>query len=586
MNTNKFIEIPKKIKNYVVSAPTGSGKTTSIINNLEFYLENYNKIFLLFPTKALVSEVVGKLEKRNIPYLRDDSDARLIDNSITTKKWGNFQTIITTYEKADSVFLKTPQLLRGALVFIDEIHVAIQDDRALSILSIMAEAKEEGSKIILASATLPGISDIANYLDAEEIVMEDKRRPKITKINIGDRPYKGKYYYEEIISPLIEEVKKALKENRKIIVFRPSRKQCEWISTSLSSEGIISKVHHAGVPFYERKEIENEFKNTAKFSVIVATHTLAYGVNLPADTVILAGLSIYLPREVKIISSVDIMQMLGRAGRPGISHQNPEAVIIYASEEAETVENGLARDYIESIGLKHENLDTLLMRMVAVNRITSYSQVEKIPERFFNVPEKYYWDRALEKLKDLELIKGDGEEERYSLTERGYLVAKHFISVKAYEALYPLISSEKVEIERIKRIYLLLDALNEEIGVHKDKKEIQIDPILSSLPDEEIASTLAVLLYPDGDTVNVAENVKRYSFFLSEVNKEEEYLEITRMMQFVRLVQLKRMNNILPKVIRDWNSKIVNGRELLFKIKNPVPSKPKLKVIGKVKKGF
>ena len=143
----------------------------------------------------------------------------------------------------------------------DEVHVAIEDDRALSILSIMAEAKEEGAKMVIASATLPNISELAEYLQAEEIIMEDKRNPKITKISIGERPWKGKYYFEEVMPHILEEVKKAIKEDRKIIIFRPSRKQCEWISASLKSEGILAKVHHAGIPFYERKEIENDFKN-------------------------------------------------------------------------------------------------------------------------------------------------------------------------------------------------------------------------------------------------------------------------------------------------------------------------------------
>ncbi len=580
---NKYIKIPQELKSFVVSAPTGVGKTTSILNNLKYYLENYEKIFLLFPTKALVSEIVGRLQKNNIPYLRDDSDARLVDDSITTDRWNDFQIIVTTYEKADSVFLKVPQLLRGAMVFIDEVHVAIEDNRALSILSILAEAKEEGAKIVIASATLPGISDLAEYLGAEKIIIEDKKRPKITKINIGDRPWKGKYYYEEILPHIVEEVKKAIKEDRKIIIFRPSRKQCEWISAVLNKEGISAKVHHAGVPFYERKEIENDFKNTDKFSVIVATHTLAYGVNLPADTIIIAGLSIYLPTEVKVISSVDVLQMIGRAGRPNISSLPPEAVIIHASEESETVETGLVGEYMETIGLKYENLDTLLMRLIAVRRITLLNQVEVIPERFFNVPEKMYWTEALEKLRRLELIKGDGIKETYTLTEIGYKVAKHFISIRAYEAIYPLINSEETEYDNIHRIYYLVQALEDEIGVHKDKEEVNTNTLLSSLYDSDIASIVAVLFYPDGDTVNVAENIKRYSFFMSEITKKEEYIEIARMMKFVRLAQLKRKNEILPVAIAKWNKGEVTATKLLNNIRKPTDIVNKSKNIIKVR---
>jgi pre-mRNA-splicing helicase BRR2 len=52
--------------------------------------------------------------------------------------------------------------------------------------------------------------------------------------------------------------------------------------------------------------------------VLVSTATLAWGVNLPAHTVIIKGTQIYNPEEGAWteLSPLDVMQMLGRAGRP------------------------------------------------------------------------------------------------------------------------------------------------------------------------------------------------------------------------------------------------------------------------------
>lgn len=52
--------------------------------------------------------------------------------------------------------------------------------------------------------------------------------------------------------------------------------------------------------------------------VLVSTATLAWGVNLPAHTVIIKGTQIYNPEKGRWteLSPLDIMQMLGRAGRP------------------------------------------------------------------------------------------------------------------------------------------------------------------------------------------------------------------------------------------------------------------------------
>jgi len=52
--------------------------------------------------------------------------------------------------------------------------------------------------------------------------------------------------------------------------------------------------------------------------ILVSTATLAWGVNLPAHTVIIKGTQVYSPEKGKWmeLSPQDMLQMLGRAGRP------------------------------------------------------------------------------------------------------------------------------------------------------------------------------------------------------------------------------------------------------------------------------
>ena len=52
--------------------------------------------------------------------------------------------------------------------------------------------------------------------------------------------------------------------------------------------------------------------------MLVSTATLAWGVNLPAHTVIIKGTQIYNPTKSAWteLSPLDVMQMFGRAGRP------------------------------------------------------------------------------------------------------------------------------------------------------------------------------------------------------------------------------------------------------------------------------
>ena len=67
---------------------------------------------------------------------------------------------------------------------------------------------------------------------------------------------------------------------------------------------------------------------------MVSTATLAWGVNLPARTVIIKGTQVYSPEEGRWIelSLQDVMQMLGRAGRPKFDDRG-EGIIISGYDE-------------------------------------------------------------------------------------------------------------------------------------------------------------------------------------------------------------------------------------------------------------
>ena len=92
-------------------------------------------------------------------------------------------------------------------------------------------------------------------------------------------------------------------------------------------------LHHAGLSRSDRDTVENLFANR-NINILVSTATLAWGVNLPAYTVIIKGTQVYSPEQGRWIelSIQDIMQMLGRAGRPRYDVQG-EGIIITGSEE-------------------------------------------------------------------------------------------------------------------------------------------------------------------------------------------------------------------------------------------------------------
>ena len=77
-------------------------------------------------------------------------------------------------------------------------------------------------------------------------------------------------------------------------------------------------IHHAGLSKDDRALCEDLFRD-GRLKVLVSTATLAWGVNLPAHCVIIKGTQVYSPEKGSWteLSSQDVMQMIGRAGRPG-----------------------------------------------------------------------------------------------------------------------------------------------------------------------------------------------------------------------------------------------------------------------------
>jgi helicase len=146
-------------------------------------------------------------------------------------------------------------------------------------------------------------------------------------------------------------VKKSLEEQTKGALEKEAHKILESGEHTQIGEELADLVrngvayHHAGLSGAQRTIIEQGFKDR-KIKVLTATPTLAWGVNLPARTVIIqdyrrfeAGLGNYP------IPVLDYKQMAGRAGRPKYDKFGESVIVAKTADEADFVmENcGLAK---------------------------------------------------------------------------------------------------------------------------------------------------------------------------------------------------------------------------------------------------
>jgi activating signal cointegrator complex subunit 3 len=87
-------------------------------------------------------------------------------------------------------------------------------------------------------------------------------------------------------------------------------------------------LHHAGLSNHDRDIVERLYLN-GSIQVLVATATLAWGVNLPARLVIVKGTEYFDGKTSRYVDYplTDVLQMIGRAGRPGFDDKGIAVVM-------------------------------------------------------------------------------------------------------------------------------------------------------------------------------------------------------------------------------------------------------------------
>ncbi|XP_062161026.1 DExH-box ATP-dependent RNA helicase DExH12-like [Alnus glutinosa] len=381
-----------KADNILLCAPTGAGKTNVAVLTIlqqialnrnsdgSFNHSNY-KIVYVAPMKALVAEVVGNLSNRLQYY---DVKVRELsgDQSLTRQQIEETQIIVTTPEKWDIITRKSgdrtyTQLVK--LLIIDEIHL-LHDNRGPVLESIVArtvrqiETTKEHIRLVGLSATLPNYEDVALFLrvDLEKGLyhFDNSYRPvPLSQQYIGITVKKPLQRFQLMNDVCYEKVM-GVAGKHQILIFVHSRKETAKTARAIRDTALANDtlgrflkedsasreilhthtdlvksnelkdllpygfaIHHAGLARADRQLVEELFGD-GHVQVLVSTATLAWGVNLPAHTVIIKGTQIYNPEKGAWteLSPLDVMQMLGRAGRPQYDSYG-EGIIITGHSE-------------------------------------------------------------------------------------------------------------------------------------------------------------------------------------------------------------------------------------------------------------
>ncbi|KAL6751574.1 RNA helicase, activating signal cointegrator 1 [Haematococcus lacustris] len=369
-------------ENMLVCAPTGAGKTNvAMLRDDGSFDKSAFKIVYVAPMKALVAEMVGNFSKRLEPF---GMSVRELTGDINLSKAEieETQVIVTTPEKWDIITRKSDDRTYANLVrllIIDEIHL-LHDDRGPVLESIVArtirqvEATQEMTRIVGLSATLPNYEDVADFLrvkaDKGLFYFDNTYRPcplaqQYVGVNVKKALQRFQLMNEICYGKVLECAGK-----HQVLVFVHSRKEtaktaryvkeqalkedklARFMKEDSASREILTTeaeacknadlrdllpygfaIHHAGMTRADRTLVEDLFAD-GHVQVLVSTATLAWGVNLPAHTVIIKGTQVYNPVKGAWdeLSPQDVMQMMGRAGRPQYDSFGEGIIITGAAE--------------------------------------------------------------------------------------------------------------------------------------------------------------------------------------------------------------------------------------------------------------
>ncbi|HLK13265.1 MAG TPA: DEAD/DEAH box helicase [Fimbriimonadaceae bacterium] len=454
--------------NLIVFSPTSSGKTfIGEMAAVKAARENM-KVFYLVPQKALAEEKYREFSRRyskaGIDVAISSRDRREFDRQILGRQ---FQIAIVVYEKLQTLLVAQPNLIQGiGLVVVDELQMLTDDERGPGLELLLTKLKMAGShpRLIGLSAVLGKAALLAEWLEAKLLI--DTRRPvELRKGVLCQGVFRYREHNseregtEEILVPptkdrselLVAAADTLTRRGEQVLVFVPDRATATTMAQRMAGRARLPAAetararlregdetlargellaslesgvafHHADLTLEEREIVEEGFRS-GEVRAIVATTTLAIGMNLPAKNVLLDGRRWKMLRQYGRWSLEDLEKseyenMSGRAGRLSLTKDFGRSILVTASPfEADAwLRCYIGREF-EAIAptLKDAPLEDHVLDVVASGLGRSRKQIAELLLASFTG--KVHWKDAMGRERFLEAI-----DEALTLCRNGGLV--------------------------------------------------------------------------------------------------------------------------------------------------------------------
>lgn len=363
--------------NVLLGAPTGSGKTIAAEMAMFRVFNKYPacKVVYIAPLKALVRERIEDWKVRIEEKLGRKVVELTGDVTPDMRAIAQADLIVTTPEKWDGVsrsWQNRSYVQKVAILIIDEIHLLGEDrgpvlEVIVSRTNFISSHTSKSVRVVGLSTALANARDLADWLGIGQVGLFNFRpsvRPVPLEVHIHGFP--GQHYCPRMASmnkPTFQAIR-SHSPAKPVLIFVSSRRQTRLTALDLIAylatednpkqwlhqdereiEDIIATVrdsnlkltlafgigmHHAGLHERDRKTVEELFVN-CKIQVLIATSTLAWGVNFPAHLVVVKGTEYYDGKSRRYVDYpiTDVLQMMGRAGRPQFDDQGKAVILVH-----------------------------------------------------------------------------------------------------------------------------------------------------------------------------------------------------------------------------------------------------------------
>ncbi|KAK8860756.1 hypothetical protein M9Y10_012421 [Tritrichomonas musculus] len=438
IQTQLFFQTYHTDESILLCAPTAAGKTVIAELAITRMLEKskYAKAVYMVPLKAIVQERVADWKKKFEGLLIELTGDFTPDSDAIARA----RIIIATPEKWDAVsrgFVVRQFVQFVSLVIIDEVHL-LGTDRGHIIEAVVDRMKflQANLRVIALSTCLSNPLDVAKFLGVPNRGVYNYS-PKLRNVPLMTfiRGFPGRHYCPRMAAmnkPLSDSILEH-SEGKPTLVFVSSRRQTRLTAFDLISFASSARqpnfyctqeasdasqlvddpdlqhclsfgvgLHHAGLLPHDQQIVEKLFGD-GHLKLLVATSTLAWGVNLPAHFVVIKGTEFRDPKTCQWVpySVTEMQQMMGRAGRPQF---DTEGIVMILCEESrkEFLKKFINSPFpVESSLLPH--IDDHINAEISTGRIRSKKQLtDWINRSFFGLRlsknPKYYNDVSIEQV--------------------------------------------------------------------------------------------------------------------------------------------------------------------------------------------